>query len=144
MSLNLIKTVFFRRFEAISTHIRYSKLVRRWFAQNALLNPPERLAEYILIASPLDIRTVFVKIVVFFCHFASQDDPLPNYNGSNLCEQVLLQVLSLLVCDAQDYGKHLPHFFSLFLTYAGLGVQERHQLLKVKFVPFCSSFFNRF
>lgn len=119
-------------------------LVRRWFAQNALLNPPERLAEYILIASPLDIRTVFVKIVVFFCHFASQDDPLPNFNGSNLCEQVLLQVLSLLICDAQDYGKHLPHFFSLFLTYAGLGVQERHQLLKVFIFFKCMLSYNFF
>lgn len=127
----MIYLLFIKRFEAISTHIRHSSLVRRWFAQNALLNPPERLAEYILIATPLDIRTVFVKIVVFFCHFASQDDPLPNFNGSNLCEQVLLATLHLLISDVQDYGKHLPHFFSLFLTYAGLGVQERHQLLKV-------------
>jgi ubiquitin carboxyl-terminal hydrolase 9/24 len=96
------------------------------------LNPPNRLAEYILIASSLDIRTIFVKIVVFFCHFASQDEPLPSCDGTNLCEQVLLAVLQLLISDAADYGKHLPHFFSLFLTYAGLGVQERHQLLKVK------------
>lgn len=121
------------RFEAISPHIRHSVLVRRWFAQNALLSPPNRLAEYILVASSLDIRTIFVKIVVFFCHFASQDEPLPNYDGSNLCEQVLLAVLKLLICEASDYGKHLPHFFSLFLTYAGLGVHERHQLLKVIF-----------
>ncbi|XP_070500116.1 probable ubiquitin carboxyl-terminal hydrolase FAF isoform X3 [Chironomus tepperi] len=118
-------------FEAISPHIRHSVLVRRWFAQNALLSPPNRLAEYILVASSLDIRTIFVKIVVFFCHFASQDEPLPNYDGSNLCEQVLHAVLKLLILEASDYGKHLPHFFSLFLTYAGLGVHERHQLLKL-------------
>jgi ubiquitin carboxyl-terminal hydrolase 9/24 len=79
----------------------------------------------------LDIRAVFVKIIVFFCHFASQDEPLPNLDGSNLCEQVLLAVLQLLVCEAADYGKHLPHFFNLFVTYALLGVHERHQLLKV-------------
>jgi ubiquitin carboxyl-terminal hydrolase 9/24 len=97
-----------------------------------LLQPANRLCEYILIATSLDIRTVFVKTVVFFCHFASHDEPLPNYDGSNLCEQVLLAVLQLLLTDASDYGKHLPHFFSLFLTFASLGVQERHQLLKVK------------
>lgn len=72
-----------------------------------------------------------MKIIVFFCHFASQDEPLPNCDGSNLCEQVLLAVLKLLVCEAADYGKHLPHFFNLFVTYALLGVHERHQLLKV-------------
>jgi Domain of unknown function (DUF3517) len=119
------------RFEAISPHIRNSAVVRRWFAQNALLSPQNRLAEYILVASSLDIRAVFVKIIVFFCHFASQDEPLPNCDGSNLCEQVLLAVLKLLVCEAADYGKHLPHFFNLFVTYALLGVHERHQLLKV-------------
>lgn len=119
------------RFEAISPHIRHSAVVRRWFAQNALLNPPSRLAEYILVASSLDIRGVFVKIIVFFCHFASQDEPLPNCDGTNLSEQVLLAVLTLLVCEAADYGKHLPHFFNLFVTYALLGVHERHQLLKV-------------
>jgi len=95
------------------------------------LTPPNRLGEYILVASSLDVRTVFVKIVVFFCHFASTDDPLPNFDGSNLSEQVLIAVLSLLKCEAADYGKHLPHFFNLFTTYAGLGVPERHQLLKV-------------
>jgi ubiquitin carboxyl-terminal hydrolase 9/24 len=125
---------FFSRFEAMSPHIRHSAIVRRWFAQNALLTPPSRLAEYILVASSLDIRTVFVKMVVFLCHFASQDDPLPNYDGSTLSEQVLIAVMSLLKCEAADYGKHLPHFFSLFLTYAALGVPERHQLLKVTII----------
>lgn len=73
---------------------------------------------------------MFVKIIVFFCHFASQDEPLP------LCEQVLLAVLGLLICEAADYGKHLPHFFNLFVTYALLGVHERHQLLKVSLHKF--------
>jgi ubiquitin carboxyl-terminal hydrolase 9/24 len=127
------RQLFSLRFEAISPHIRHSAVVRRWFAQNSLLSPQNRLAEYILIASSIDIRAVFVKIIVFFCHFASQDEPLPNLDGSNLCEQVLLAVLQLLVCEAADYGKHLPHFFNLFVTYALLGVHERHQLLKVSF-----------
>lgn len=84
----------------------------------------------------MDIRAIFVKIIVFFCHFASQDKPLANFDGSTLCEQVLHNVLNLLTCEAADYGKHLPHFFNLFVTYAMLGVQERHQLIKVRYC-FC-------
>lgn len=117
----------------LSPHIRQSPMVRRWFAANALLSPPNRLAEYILIATSVDIRAVFVKIIVFFCHFANADKPLANFDGSTLCEQILQAVLNLLICEAADYGKHLPHFFSLFVTYATLGVYERHQLIKVKF-----------
>lgn len=120
----------------MSPHIRYSSVVRRWFAHNALLTPANRLAEYILIAPTPDIRTVFVKIVVFFCHFAVNDEPLPGFDGSNLCEQVLLAALSLLKCEAAEHGKHLPHFFSMFITYANLGIQEKHQLLKVSYEDF--------
>lgn len=116
----------------LSSHIRHSATVRRWFAANALLSPPNRLVEYILVATSMDIRAIFVKIIVFFCHFASQDKPLANFDGSTLCEQVLQAVLNLLICEASDYGKHLPHFFNLFVTYAMLGVHERHQLIKVR------------
>lgn len=78
-----------------------------------------------------DVRTVFVKLVVFFCHFAINDEPLVGYEGSNLCEQVLVSVLRLLKSEAADYGKHLPHYFSLFSMYVGLGTREKQQLLKV-------------
>lgn len=78
-----------------------------------------------------DVRTVFVKLVVFFCHFAINDEPLVGYEGSNLCEQVLISVLRLLKSEAADYGKHLPHYFSLFSMYVGLGTREKQQLLKV-------------
>lgn len=78
-----------------------------------------------------DVRTVFVKLVVFFCHFAINDEPLIGYEGSNLCEQVLISVLRLLKSEAADYGKHLPHYFSLFSMYVGLGTREKQQLLKV-------------
>lgn len=115
----------------MSPHIRYSPAVRRWFAQNALLTPASRLGEYILMAPTPDIRTVFVKLVVYFCHFAIPDEPLPGFDGSNLCEQVLVAVLSLLKCEAAEHGKHLPQFFGLFISYAGLGIGEKHQLLKV-------------
>lgn len=110
--------------------------MRSWFAQNALLNPPTRLAEYILIAPSPEVRAVFVKLVVFFCHFAINDDPIANFEGSNLCEQVLISVLSLLKGEVAEHGKHLPHYFSLFCMYAGLGLQEKHQLLKVSLFYF--------
>uniref|UniRef100_A0A336MFC5 ubiquitinyl hydrolase 1 n=1 Tax=Culicoides sonorensis TaxID=179676 RepID=A0A336MFC5_CULSO len=118
-------------YDVLCQHIRGSSNVRRWFAANVLLNPPSRLAEYILIAPSPEVRTVFVKLVVFFCHFAITDEPLPNYDGTNLCEQVLIAVLSLLKSEVAEHGKHLPHYFSLFCMYAGLGIQEKHQLLKL-------------
>ncbi|KAH8382269.1 hypothetical protein KR009_002590 [Drosophila setifemur] len=118
-------------YDTLSHHIRSSALVRKWFANHALLSPPSRLGEYILMAPSPEVRTVFVKLVVFFCHFAITDEPLPGYDGANLCEQVLISVLRLLKSEAADYGKHLPHYFSLFSMYVGLGTREKQQLLKV-------------
>ncbi|XP_068152261.1 probable ubiquitin carboxyl-terminal hydrolase FAF isoform X1 [Drosophila tropicalis] len=118
-------------YDTLSHHIRSSALVRKWFANHALLSPPSRLGEYILMAPSPEVRTVFVKLVVFFCHFAINDESLPGYEGSNLCEQVLISVLRLLRSDAADYGKHLPHYFSLFSMYVGLGLREKQQLLKL-------------
>lgn len=74
---------------------------------------------------------MFVKLVVFFCHFANNDEPLPGFDGSNLSEQILIRVLHLLNSEVPDHGKHLPHYFGLFSMYDGLGIQEKHQLLKV-------------
>ncbi|XP_055902389.1 probable ubiquitin carboxyl-terminal hydrolase FAF isoform X2 [Eupeodes corollae] len=118
-------------FDTLSLHLRHSSAVRKWFANNALLNPPGRLAEYILVAPSQEVRTVFVKLVVIFCHFAINDEPLPNIEGSNLCEQILMSVLRLLKCEVADHGKHLPHYFSLFNMYAGLGKKEKLHLLKL-------------
>ncbi|XP_023293279.2 probable ubiquitin carboxyl-terminal hydrolase FAF isoform X1 [Lucilia cuprina] len=118
-------------YDTLSHHIRLSPLVRKWFASNALLSPPTRLGEYILMAPSPEVRTVFVKLVVFFCHFAINDEPLAGYDGNNLCEQILISVLKLLKCEVADHGKHLPHYFSLFSMYVGLGIQEKQQLLKL-------------
>ncbi|XP_017073329.2 probable ubiquitin carboxyl-terminal hydrolase FAF isoform X5 [Drosophila eugracilis] len=118
-------------YDALSHHIRSSVLVRKWFANHALLSPPSRLGEYILMAPSPEVRTVFVKLVVFFCHFAINDEPLTGYDGANLCEQVLISVLRLLKSEAADYGKHLPHYFSLFSMYVGLGTREKQQLLRL-------------
>lgn len=109
-------------------------IVRQWFAANVLMNPPTRLSEYILAAPSPEIRSVFGKLVVFFCHCAANDDPLSGYDGSNLCEQVLIAVLSLLKGDVADYGKHLQQYFNLFSLYAGLGLHEKQQLIRVSFV----------
>lgn len=114
--------------------------MRKWFANHALLSPPSRLGEYILMAPSPEVRTVFVKLVVFFCHFAINDEPLAGYDGANLCEQVLISVLRLLKSEAADYGKHLPHYFSLFSMYVGLGTREKQQLLRVSSLRFsCDS-----
>ncbi|XP_016979798.1 probable ubiquitin carboxyl-terminal hydrolase FAF isoform X5 [Drosophila rhopaloa] len=118
-------------YDALSHHIRSSALVRKWFANHALLSPPSRLGEYILMAPSPEVRTVFVKLVVFFCHFAINDEPLAGHDGANLCEQVLISVLRLLKSEAADYGKHLPHYFSLFSMYVGLGTREKQQLLRL-------------
>lgn len=115
----------------MSQHIRISAAVRQWFAANVLLNPPTRLSEYILVAPSPEIRSMFGKLVVFFCHCAPNDDPLPGYEGSNLCEQVLIAVLSLLKGEVADNGKHLPQYFNLFSLYASLGLHEKQQLIKV-------------
>ncbi len=35
-------------YDALSIHLRYSKNVRQWFAQNVLFAHPSRFAEYLL------------------------------------------------------------------------------------------------
>ncbi|XP_058833231.1 probable ubiquitin carboxyl-terminal hydrolase FAF isoform X2 [Topomyia yanbarensis] len=118
-------------YETLCQHIRTTAVVRRWFAETVLLNPPTRLSEYILAAPSPEIRSVFGKLVVFFCHCAANDEPIQGYEGSNLCEQVLIAVLSLLKGDVADFGKHLPQYFNLFSLYAGLGLHEKQQLIRL-------------
>ncbi|XP_055592891.1 probable ubiquitin carboxyl-terminal hydrolase FAF isoform X2 [Uranotaenia lowii] len=118
-------------YDSLIQHVRCSALVRQWFAENVLLNPPSRLSEYILAAPSPEIRSVFGKLVVFFCHCAAHDEPVQGYEGSNLCEQVLIAILSLLKGEVAEYGKHLPQYFNLFSLYAGLGLHEKQQLIKL-------------
>lgn len=74
-------------------------------------------------------------MIVFFCHFALNDDPIqdPNYPGDSLCEQILSAVLNLLKTDVLENGKHLAQYFTLFSMYAGLGNQQKLELIKVRF-----------
>lgn len=98
---------------------------------NALLNPPGRLNEYILVAPSVEVRSVFVKLIVFMCHYAINDDPVPGFEGTNLCEQILIKVLSLLKMEVAENGKHLPHYFTIFGMCSSLELKDKHQLLKV-------------
>lgn len=106
--------------------------MRRWFAENTLLNPSTRLGEYILAAPSPELRNIFVKLIVCFCHFALNDEPIElAFGGDNLCEQILICALHLLKSEVPDHGKHLTQYFTLFYMYAGLGLQQKNQLLKV-------------
>uniref|UniRef100_A0A2M4DNF9 ubiquitinyl hydrolase 1 n=1 Tax=Anopheles darlingi TaxID=43151 RepID=A0A2M4DNF9_ANODA len=118
-------------YEIFRDHLEESVIIRQWFAQNVLLDPPSRLCEYLLAAPLPEIRSCFAKLVVSFCHYSAKDEPLSGYDGSNLCEQVLVAVLALLKTDVPEHGKHLPHYFSLFSMYAGLGYREKYQLIKL-------------
>lgn len=122
------------RYETLSLHLRHSAMVRRWFSENALLSVSGRLAEYILIAPTPELRSMFVKLIVFLCHFAMNDEPLQGTQttqAESLCEQILLHVLYLLKTDVPDNGKHLTQYFTLFTMFAGMNVQQKQQLLKV-------------
>lgn len=52
---------------------------------------------------------------------------------ATMSDHLLMAVLSLLHKEVSEHGRHLPHYFSLFHTYACLGNNERTQLLKVIF-----------
>lgn len=119
------------RFEPLNLHIRNSAAVRRWFTQNVLLSPPTRLSEYILLAPSQEVRMVFVKLMTVCCLFAGSDEPIPGYDGDNLCEQILKAALSLLKNDVAEHGKHLGQYFTLFSLYAATGPTQKQQLLKV-------------
>lgn len=123
--------IFFR-YDCINLHIRHSAKVRRWFAQNVLLSPPSRLAEYILIAPSQEVRTAFVKLVAFCCLCSCKDEPLPDYPGENLCEQILICALQLLKRDVAEHGKHLQQFFTLWSMFIGSMKPSKRMLLKVK------------
>lgn len=50
---------------------------------------------------------------------------------ATLSDQLLHAVLSLLHHEIADQGRHSPHYFTLFHTYASLGLAAKAQLLKV-------------
>uniref|UniRef100_A0A182MIB8 ubiquitinyl hydrolase 1 n=1 Tax=Anopheles culicifacies TaxID=139723 RepID=A0A182MIB8_9DIPT len=118
-------------YEIFRVQLEGSVSIRKWFAENVLLDSPGRLCEYLLAAPLPEIRSCFAKLIVSFCHYSAEDEPVACFEGSNLCEQVLIAVLGLLKSDVPEHGKHLPHYFSLFSMYAGLGYREECQLIKL-------------
>lgn len=50
---------------------------------------------------------------------------------ATLSDHLLHALLVLLDKEVSEHGRYVVHFFSLFLSYASLGLPERAQLLKV-------------
>lgn len=135
-------------FDVLCHHLRAFKSVRSWFATNILFQHPHRFCEYLLACPSAEVRSAFMKIIVFLAHFSLQDGPCrpPNLNAPvvlykpnmTLSDHLLHAVLHLLDKEVSEHGRNLTHYFSLFQTYASLGVQERTQLLNldvpVKFI----------
>ncbi|XP_012528213.1 probable ubiquitin carboxyl-terminal hydrolase FAF-X isoform X2 [Monomorium pharaonis] len=124
-------------YDIVCHHLRSSKSVRSWFANEVLFNHPHRFCEYLLSCPSTEVRTAFLKILVFLAHVSLQDGPCapPSLNAPNpvatLSDHLLHAVLSLLHREISDHGRHLPHYFSLFHAYASLGLAEKAQLLKL-------------
>ncbi|XP_015113730.1 probable ubiquitin carboxyl-terminal hydrolase FAF-X isoform X2 [Diachasma alloeum] len=128
-------------YDILCHHLRNSKAVRSWFAHNVLFNHPHRFCEYLLSCPSTEVRSAFLKILVFLAHFSLQDGPCapPSLNApsilldptATLSDHLLHAVLSLLHREISDHGRHLPHYFSLFHSYATLGLPEKQQLLKL-------------
>uniref|UniRef100_A0A8D8QPH5 ubiquitinyl hydrolase 1 n=1 Tax=Cacopsylla melanoneura TaxID=428564 RepID=A0A8D8QPH5_9HEMI len=133
-------------FECLSCHFRCYRTVRCWFAYHILFKHPHRFCEYLL-ASPIpEVRSVFMKILVYLAHFSLGDDlpshllvPPPALSLSlapepmkpSMSDMLLLYVLSLCNKELSEYGKHCPHYFTLFQMYASMGRREKAQLLKL-------------
>ncbi len=54
-----------------------SSQVRLWFCQKVLFAHPSRFCEYILECPSAEVRTAFVRIIVFVAHFSLEDGPCP-------------------------------------------------------------------
>ena len=63
------------RYEAILGPLKVSKSARNWFAQHVLLDHPQRFCEYLLQCPSAEVRSAFVKILVFLAHSSLSDGP---------------------------------------------------------------------
>ena len=144
-------------YEALLGPLRASKKARVWFGQHVLLDHPQRFCEYLLQCPSAEVRSAFVKILVFLAHMSLSDGPcmftinsstnLANVNTSNpnaantalgpsvnettLADHIFQMVLALLSKEVADYGRHLSQYFNLFLVYASLGPAEKAHLLRL-------------
>lgn len=79
-----------------------------------------------------------MKILVCLSHFTLNDGPCAPpercsslEQGATLSDYLLHAVLSLLHKEVSEHGRHLPNYCTLFYMYAGQGIQERAQLLRM-------------
>ena len=139
-------------YEALLGPMRVSKQARLWFGQRVLLDHPQRFCEYLLQCPSAEVRSAFVKILVFLAHLSLSDGPceisspsttlpgalsIPSSSGApilgevTLADHIFQAVLNLLSKEVADYGRHLSQYFNLFLVYASLGPPEKAHLLRL-------------
>ena len=146
-------------YETLTHYLRYSRQVRQWFCQKVLFEHPSRFCEYILECPTAEVRTAFVRIIVFIAHFSLNDgaSPAPQFlvqhhqqqiqqnpsfnnamlalsppsNNGSLSDHLLQTILALLWVEVSEHGRHLSQYFTLFVMYASLGIAEKTQLLKL-------------
>lgn len=136
-------------YEALLGPLRVSKQARLWFGQHVLLDHPHRFCEYLLQCPSAEVRSAFVKLLVFLAHLSLSDGPceitilacpssitgggvvVPVVSELTLADHIFQAVLSLLSKEVADYGRHLSQYFNLFLVYASLGPPEKAHLLRL-------------
>lgn len=144
-------------YEALLGPLRFSKKARIWFGQHVLLDQPQRFCEYLLQCPSAEVRSAFVKILVFLAHMSLTDGPcmftinssanlanvktsnanaansalVPSLNETTMADHIFQMVLALLSKEVADYGRHLSQYFNLFLVYASLGPAEKTHLLRL-------------
>ncbi|KAL4715254.1 hypothetical protein ACJJTC_007836 [Scirpophaga incertulas] len=127
--------------DILCQHLRCSQSVRAWFASD-LFKDRHRLSEYLLSCPSAEVRVVFMKIIMFVSHFSTKDPPVNSGYGTWCTRDEVTSLSDQLLCcaralvdppynDAQAL-RHLPLLYNLFHTYAMLGLNERHQLLRLK------------
>ena len=57
-------------YELLTSHMKTSKKVRAWFCHKVLFEHPTRFCEYILECPTAEVRTAFVRLIVFIAHFS--------------------------------------------------------------------------
>uniref|UniRef100_A0A146LHV0 ubiquitinyl hydrolase 1 n=3 Tax=Lygus hesperus TaxID=30085 RepID=A0A146LHV0_LYGHE len=128
-------------YDPLQYHLRSFASVRSWFTHNILFKHPNRFCEYLLSCPTTEVRTVFMKIIVFLAHYSLHDGPCPPpmVNAptilfdpqATMSDHLLQAVLSMLQKEVSEHGRHLLHYFTLFHMYASLGILEKTQLLKL-------------
>lgn len=139
-------------YEALLGPLRVSKQARLWFGQRVFLDHPQRFCEYLLQCPSAEVRSAFVKILVFLAHISLSDGPceitppdgvtspalsipsgpVTTLSGElTLADHIFQAVLNLLSKEVADYGRHLSQYFNLFLVYASLGPSEKAHLLRL-------------